>query len=481
MRKLLLSIAALSLSGCTPSVPPPPPAPAEISITSKSPEAVEHFKTARALSENLRVSEAAAEFSKALALDPDFVLARAYLGNVTPGAEGLKSLEEAASKAGGLPEAERLLIEATLANRRGENAKSLDLQKQLVAKIPTDWRAQFLLGQQFAGLQKHGDATDALKKASVLNPKAGAVFNSLGYESLRQGDVEGAITAFKRYAELEPGEPNPQDSYGEALIAGGKFGEAEAAFQKAASLSPQFWNAWEGIAYAKFFAGDWAGGQEALGKARAGTARPTDRNSVDEVAGFASLAQGKPADALKQFDAIAKAPDSGPGDALRGALDRALVLAETGKHKDALAEVSNALQAIEKAQLPEGVARGRRVQALSVRIIAEAKMGDAAAAAKTATAIEQEAAAASDDPFLQSTVHFAQGSLAAAKKDFAGAGAHFAQCSDLDSYCLFQQVLASDKAKDAAASKAARDRLLRIYVRDPVHLYVRAKVAPAAK
>jgi hypothetical protein len=78
-------------------------------------------------------------------------------------------------------------------------------------------------------------------------------------------------------------------------------------------------------------------------------------------------------------------------------------------------------------------------------------------------------------------VHFAQGALAAAKKDFAGAGAHFAQCIDLDSYCLFQQVVAGDKAKDAAAAKAARDRLLRMYVRDPVHLYARTKVAPPAK
>jgi tetratricopeptide (TPR) repeat protein len=480
MRKLFLSIASSSLFACTPSAPPAPPPPAEISITSNSPEAVGHFKTGRALAENLRVSEAAAEFSQALTLDPDFVLARAYLGTVTPGPEGLKSLEEAAVKAAGLPEGERLLIESTLANRRGENAKSVDLLKQLVAKIPTDWRAQFLLGQQLAGLQKHADATDALKKASGLNPKAGAVLNSLGYESLRQGDVDGAIAAFKQYAELEPGEPNPQDSYGEALLAAGKFGEAEAAFQKAATLSPQFWNAWEGIAYTKFYAGDFAGGQEALGKARAGTLRPTDRNSVDEEAGFAYLAQGKPADALKQFDAVAKAEDSTPAEAVRGALDRAFVLVETGKYKDALTQVAGALEAVEKAQPPAGVARGLRVQALALRVNVEAKTGDAAAAAKTLTAIEQEAATAPDDPFLQSTVHFAQGSLAAAKKDFSGAGVHFAQCSDLDGYCLWQQVIAADKAKDAVAAKTARERLLRVYVRDPVHLYARTKVAPPA-
>ena len=48
---------------------------------------------------------------------------------------------------------------------------------------------------------------------------------------------------------------------------------AEAAFRKALELSPQFWNAWDGIAYTKFYAGDPAGTSEALTKAEQGAPR----------------------------------------------------------------------------------------------------------------------------------------------------------------------------------------------------------------
>ena len=81
----------------------------EIPITSKSPEAIEHFKKGRALTENVRNAEAVEEFNQALKLDPDFVSARAYLGIATFGGAGLKELEQANASAAGLPETERLL------------------------------------------------------------------------------------------------------------------------------------------------------------------------------------------------------------------------------------------------------------------------------------------------------------------------------------------------------------------------------------
>ena len=82
-------------------------------------------------------------------------------------------------------------------------------------------------------------------------------------------DADGAIAAFQEYVRILPQEPNPQDSLGEALLAAGRFKEAEAAFQKALDLSPQFWPGHQGIAYARLYAGDWKGGREAFAQARA--------------------------------------------------------------------------------------------------------------------------------------------------------------------------------------------------------------------
>ena len=479
MKRLFCGIVALSLSGCSSGTTSPPSnQPAEIPITSKSPEAIDHFKKGRTLLENVRSTEAAEEFNQAVTLDPEFVSARAYLGIATPGAEGLKQLEQATSSAAALPETERLFIEATLANRRSELGKSVTLYTELTHKAPSDWRAYAALGGELAIQQKHAEAIEALRKATTLNPKAGTAYNSLGYESLRQGDTTGAIEAFKQYASLEPTEPNPQDSYGEALLGAGRFDEAAAAYEKAAALSPRFWNAWEGKAYVKFFTGDWAAGDEALGKARSATSRPSDRNAVDEVAGFAALARGNAADALKRFDAAAKEPDTQPVQMAQMSVDRALVYVETARYKEALAQASDALQLVDSGKLPPGGATNIRNLALVSRIAAEAKMGQADAAQKTVDAFQGEASSHPDNPTVQSSLHFALGMLSVAKKDLAGAAAHFAQCSSLDSYCRWQQVLAAEKAGDKAASQAARDQLLRVYQRDPVYLYVRSKAAP---
>src|SRR6185295_6071262 len=87
MKRLLVSLGVvlsfISCSGGAPAEQPKPPA--EIPITSKSPEAIEHFKKGRDLSDNIRQAEATAELNQAIKLDPDFALAIAYRGTATQG------------------------------------------------------------------------------------------------------------------------------------------------------------------------------------------------------------------------------------------------------------------------------------------------------------------------------------------------------------------------------------------------------------
>lgn len=481
MKRLFIGIALLSLVGCSreaPSAAVAPPVPTEIPITSKSPEAIEHFKKGRAFAENLRNIEAVEELNLALKLDPEFVSARAYLGIATPGPEGLKLLEQAGSQASALPEAERLLIDASLASRRAEFAKSAALYTQLTEKVPNDWRAHASLGQQLSNQQKHAEAVQALRKATTLNPKAGPAFNTLGYESLRQDDVNGAIEAFKQYAAIDPNEPNAQDSYGEALIGGGRFDEAAAAFEKAATLSPRFWNAWEGKAFTRYFVGDWAGGNAAMDKARAAASLPSDVSTIDEEVGLAALAKGDAAEALKRFDAASKMADLPPGRVAQFSLDRALTYLDGSRNKDVLSQVAAALQLADGGKMPPAAASNIRRQALALRSAAEANTANAAAAETTVDALQQLASERPDDPAVQSSLHFARGMLGVAKKDYPGAVTHFSQCAPPDSLCRWQLVLAADKAGDKAAAQSARDALLRVYVRDPVYLYVRSKAAP---
>jgi tetratricopeptide (TPR) repeat protein len=483
MKQLLVSLAMLPLFGCAGSTPETAQKSAtrDIPITSKSPEAIDHFRKGQTLFENSRRPEAAAELDQALKLDPDFASARALHGAATPGADGVKELEQAEAQASSLSEPERVYIEALLVGRQGDVAKNTQTWTRLTELAPDDWRAHLGLGMALFFQMKDADAAAAFQKATSLSPQAGAAYNMLGYAYLRQGKANEAIDAFNRYVSAMPNEPNPQDSLAEALMAGGQLTEAEAGFRKAAEISPQFWQAWEGAAYAKFFAGDWAGGREALAKSREAAPRGADRIASDEMSAWASLAERKIPEALKKLDAAEKSADAQPENVAAIDLDRAFVLLDAARYREAVAAISSALNLADNGKLPPFATRVTRRLGLALRAAAEGKMGDAAAAQKTVAALEQESSARPEEPLLQSSLHLARGMLALAQSDAAGAKAHFAQCLNVDVYCRWQEVLAAEKAGDRAGADAARAELLRVYRRDPVYLYVRSRLAkPAA-
>jgi tetratricopeptide (TPR) repeat protein len=295
----------------------------------------------------------------------------------------------------------------------------------------------------------------------------------LGYSHLVQGEGAAAVDALKKYASLMPNEPNPQDSLGEALMAQGQFADAEAAFRRALALSPSFVVSWDGVAYTKFFAGDWAGGKEAVAKEREAAPRPADRFTADRLATFALLAEGKAADGLKKIDELGKSPDATPLEVALTPVSRAVVMVETGRARDAVTEAGQAVAMADSGKLTKGGSGTLRVLALSVMASAQGRLGDAAGAEKSSAALEQAAAVEPDNPVLKSAVHFAQGMLAVAKKDLKAARGHFDECSNQDTYCHWQAFELSKKAGDSAGAAASLARLTKIYRRDPVYLYAR--------
>jgi hypothetical protein len=60
--------------------------------------------------------------------------------------------------------------------------------------------------------------------------------NLAGYQALAEGDVEGAIRAFRRNVELHPASPNVHDSLGDALERSGDLAGARLAYLRAVEL-----------------------------------------------------------------------------------------------------------------------------------------------------------------------------------------------------------------------------------------------------
>ena len=259
MRIGLLVVAVSLCAGCSaqPAATPQTssqPKTATITMTSKSPEAIEHVQKGEMLFDNLRVDDARKEIEEALRLDPDFVLAHVYHGQTLPGADGLAELAKAAAAAGSLPESERALVQGMDAEARGDFAGARAAYETVARSAPDDFRGHYYLGARLLTAQRYAEAVEHLKKATEVKKDAGGAQNMLGYASLRQRDTAGAIAAFNGRAASSTG-AEPAGLARRGAPRRRTFPEAEAAFRKALELSPQFWNAQQGLAYLKFTPG----------------------------------------------------------------------------------------------------------------------------------------------------------------------------------------------------------------------------------
>jgi len=458
-------------------------APKEIPITSKSPEAIEEFKAGRELFENIRPAEALPHFKKAIDLDPNFAQAHAYLGFVLPGSEGLAALDKAAKLSANLPEAERVTIEAIVAERKGDDAKSGELTKKLVGLVPGDWRAHWYIGERASMQHQFDDASTELKKAVELNPKAGAVYNQLGYTYLVQGKKDDAIAAFKNYMESAPKEPNAHDSLADALLAASRFDEAEAEYKKAVEVSPQFWISWGGVAATHALRADWKGAYEALASAAKAAPRPSDKLEAKSMLAWTQFAEGKTADALATLKDVEKEAEAEkqPVNLAFGGIDRVKITIESGKAKEGLKQLDEVIARTEKDTLPGDRLGAVRRLGLVARATAEEKLGKKDDLAKTVSALETEASKVQGNAQAQSQVEYAEGLKALASGDAKGAAAHFDKCIAEQTYCKWRQVTTLEKSGDKAGAAAAKQKIVDTPTREVSYLYVRAKLGTITK
>ncbi|MBS2021983.1 MAG: hypothetical protein JST92_06205, partial [Deltaproteobacteria bacterium] len=285
---------------------PQPREPAALSnlpITTKAPAAIPWFRLGQKKALNFELQAATEALHKALALDPDFAQALAWLGRCEADATGLAHLERAVALAQKLPETERLSVEALLAERRGDDETVRTLRRKLADLAPNDWLTQLQMGVQAFYDHKSQAAIVFLNRAVALRPELAEPYIYLGYTLALQGDSEAGVRAARRQVELQPDEPNAHDSLGEVLLLVDRVEEAEKAFLHAAELSSDPWMMWMGVAYCRFVRGDFKGAQAAVASGKKSTWRRSDEFATDLVAAWGHWLAGEPDEALAVLDA----------------------------------------------------------------------------------------------------------------------------------------------------------------------------------
>jgi serine/threonine protein kinase len=225
-----------------------------IDLTTGSMEAYNYYLRAREAADNYFWAEARKYAEQAIAVDPTFAIAYSLLSEMaerlldTPAHR--EALEKAMTYSAKATEKERLFIEARYAFAVDLNpGKQLTLLKELVEKYADDRDAHSELGEFFFANNRNPEAIAEYERSVAIDPKFAPAFNMLGYAHAKMGDFSKAVQYFERYAELNPGLPNPVDSIAEMNLFMGNLDEAAAKYREALAIKPDFYGSCMALAY----------------------------------------------------------------------------------------------------------------------------------------------------------------------------------------------------------------------------------------
>lgn len=487
---LAVCASAAAAAGDPPRSPPaaaasPAPLFGEIPVTTRAPAAVAPFKQGRLKALNFEYAAALVLLGRALALDPDFPQALAWMGRCEPGDAGLRRMERAARLAEKLSEPERLSIEALLAERRGDDERVRTLRRRLVDLAPRDWMTLFLMGVQASYDHRSQAAILYLNRAVHLRPDLAEPYVYLGYHLALQGSQDEGVAAARKLVELQPEEANAHDSLGEVLLLVGRIEEAEASFRKAAARSRDAWLSWAGVAYCRFFRKDWAAGRAALAEARKDPLSPADRLAVDLVEVWSLRAEGNGEGALKAIDAVEKAAAAAKDELRRAwaAFERGELLLTLDRPDAAREAAREALARLAKTRHEGGEANVLRRSLLVLRAEIAAAVRSPLEAEAAVRELEAELAGAPSNFELRAAVHHARGLKALAAGDARQAVASLSLCPVTQPRCRYRLSRAQLAAGEVEAAGETVRQILAHPLRDnlhrgddPAYLWVRARL-----
>jgi tetratricopeptide (TPR) repeat protein len=268
-------------------------------------------------------------------------------------------------------------------------------------------------------------------------------------------------SAFKKYIELIPNDPNPYDSYAELLMKVGRFDESIQQYQKALSFNPNFVASHVGIATDYCLKNQHENARAQLWKLYDIARNDGERRAAHFAGTVAYVDEGNMEMALRELDKqYALGEKIGDAAAMAGDLAAmAAILQEAGKLDEALAKFEASLQRTENSTLSEEIKENaRRGQLNSVARIALLKKDLATAKAKSAEFRAQ--AEAAGNTFQVWLAHELAGMIALEEKAYDQALEHFGLANQQNPYIFYRQAVAFegkgelDKAKEAYAQAA---------------------------
>lgn len=243
--------------------------------TTSSAAALKEFELGLDAQSKIYSTEALDHFGKAVALDPDFAVARLFQLITSSESKGpSKGREETVARLekidpSGLKPRERFLLGYYLKLFRQDPDGAEKILNAYLGDEPDDPFALDLLGRRQVG---HGDwaaAEKTFKRLVEVAPNRVEAYNQLGYIALARGDFADGERMFRTYMYLAPDQANPHDSLAELLILAGRYDEAREQLEQALLDKPDFCVAFQHMQSLAILKGSMDGMEALVERARA--------------------------------------------------------------------------------------------------------------------------------------------------------------------------------------------------------------------
>jgi tetratricopeptide (TPR) repeat protein len=352
---------------------------------------------------------------------------------------------------------EQLLVRWMTAIQDHNLLPAIASMNDLLKRYPHDKHVLYVTGEWLFLQQDNDRARTLLESALQVDPNFPAALNRLGYLYLDSSnpDPAKAVASLKRYAEVEPSSPNPQDSLGEVLREAGEDQGSLEHYRRALQIDHAYLSSQYGLGNTRTLMGDFAGARQEYDRAIPMAGNSMDELYVKYLETFVYFWEGKPAEGRAALAALAKeaAEKKEPNSQFQIGLAQAMLAADSHSELEQLASLS-ALLAKPLAGMNESDRGLNRAAVLRERVRIEALQGQTQDAEQAVSDLEA-LATASRDQLIQSYFESARGYLLASKGDLENAAGGLS--TDEHSPLVLQQLArVEEKLGKTADAQAAR-------------------------
>jgi predicted Zn-dependent protease len=336
----------------------------------------------------------------------------------------------------------------------------------LLKRYPDNKHVLYIVADWLYYLQDYDRSRQMLETIRRLDPDFPPALNLLGYAYIQTGtpDPQKAIASLKRYAEMLPNSPNPQDSLGEILRLSGDDDGSLDHYSAALNIDPTYISSHYGLGDTSALMGNYLRARDEYDNAIVIANNLRDRTHSEFQKALVYFWEGQPAEGRKALDALNEKArhQKEPYSQFEIGFGRAMLAADPGLELEQLRSLEIWLQ-YPIDGLSEVDRDNSRAQVLRERVRISAARAETALAEASIRKLEQ-LAAQSRDLLVENCYESARGYLLTAKGDFANAVDELA-ADPRSLLALDRLAAAQEKLGNTAAAEATRTRIK--YLRAP--------------